>query len=307
MPIDFFEGHTQLGNWGGRVNTYVGSTVFKKTLASCAVLVIYVALGQSVENYLGFRIEIPGRDGAVFGAALSILMVLRTNTAYDRWWEGRKLWGGLVNHCRNLALKISVMSEASEDDKRAAGRWVAMFPYTMRDHLRHGILDDTLARLPETLPPDVRHVPVYISGRLFETLKSWRDQGHLNKMDHHLIDQHVSALMDLCGACERIRNTPLPLAHRALIPQLLVLYLVVVPLSLDLTWANAFLTFVMGYFLIGIELVAEHIEEPFGTDEDDLPLDQICENIERSIAQILPPSAPVQASESIGPTVGEGS
>lgn len=289
MPIDFFEGHTQLGNWGGRVNAYFGSTVFKKTLGACAVLVLYVALGQSIEYYFGVRIVIPGRDGAaVFGAALSILMVLRTNTAYDRWWEGRKLWGSLVNNCRNLALKVSVMSEADDQAKRETAQWISTFPYTMRDHLRQGILDETLQRFPEKLPPGVTHVPAFIAGRLFATMKTWRDEGLLNKIDHHLIDQHVSSFMDLCGACERIRNTPLPLAHRALIPQLLGLYLVIVPLSLEMTLANALLTFGMGYFLIGIELVAEHIEEPFGTDEDDLPLTQICENIERSINQIIP-------------------
>ncbi len=295
MPINFFEGYTQFGNWGGRVNDYVGSKVFKKTLGACGILMVYALVGQGLERYFDYRIVIPDRDGAaVFGVALSILMVLRTNTAYDRWWEGRKLWGSLVNNCRNLALKVSVMSEADDQAKREVAQWISAFPYTMRDHLRQGILDDTLVKLPEKLPPEVTHVPAFIAGRLFSVMKRWRDQGLLNKMDHLLIDQHVSSFMDLCGACERIRTTPLPLAHRALIPQLLVIYLVIAPLAMETTWTNTLLTFGMGYFLIGLELVAEHIEEPFGTDEDDLPLSKICGNIERSIAQIIPKGSAVQ-------------
>jgi putative membrane protein len=288
MPVDFFEGHRQVQTWGDRVFTFLGTAVFKKTSACCLMLVLYVMFGHAVEDYFGFRLTLPANETGVFGAALSILMVLRTNSAYDRWWEGRKHWGALVNCCRNLALKVQAMSGADEQQKAVAGRYIALFPYVLRDHLRTGVQPETLRHFPEPPPKDVVHVPAYVTGKLLTMLKDWRDQGTLHRLDHQQIDVQISAWMDICGACERIRNTPLPLAHRALIPQLLILYLVIVPVSLELTVANAAFTFIMGYFLIGLELVAEEIEEPFGTDDDDLQLDLLCKGIERSVRQIMP-------------------
>lgn len=288
MPVDFFEGHKQVQTWGDRVGTFLGTAVFKKTAACCVMLLIYVAVGHAVEAYFGVRLNLPANDTAVFGAALSILMVLRTNSAYDRWWEGRKHWGALVNTCRNIALKVESMSRAEPEEKALAGRYIALFPYVLRDHLRDGIQDETIALLPEQPDREVFHYPAYLTGRLMAIVLAWRDKGLLEKLDHHLLDTQINAWMDICGACERIRNTPLPLAHRALIPQLLVLYLVIVPISMDFNAANACLTFVMGYFLIGLELVAEEIEEPFGTDDDDLQLDRLCKGIERTVRQIVP-------------------
>lgn len=288
MPVDFYEGHKQVQTWGDRVFTFLGTQVFKKTSACCLMLVLYVVSAHMVENYFGFRLSLPGTETGVFGAALSILMVLRTNSAYDRWWEGRKHWGSLVNCSRNLALKLEAMSSADDQQKALAGRYICLFPYVLRDHLRAGVQEETLRHFPEPAPKGIGHFPAYVAGKVLPILKAWRDQGLLSKLDHHLIDTQVSAWMDICGACERIRNTPLPLAHRALIPQLLVLYLMIVPISVDLTTANVCFTFVMGYFLIGLELVAEEIEEPFGTDDDDLQLDLLCKGIERSVRQIMP-------------------
>ena len=288
MPVNFYEGQKQVQTWGGRVIDFLGTKVFKKTGACCLMLGIYVAVGHMVENYFHYRLQLPADDTAVIGAALSILMVLRTNSAYDRWWEGRKHWGALVNNCRNLALKVETMSSASHQEKALVGTYIALFPYVLRDHLRNGMTQETLARLPEPPPSDLFNAPAYIAGRIFTLIKGWRDGDKLHRLDHLMMDPHISSLMDICGACERIRNTPLPLVYRALIPQLLVLYLIVAPLGLEFSTANLALTIIIGYFLIGLELVAEEIEEPFGTDNDDLQLDRICKGTERSIRQILP-------------------
>jgi putative membrane protein len=289
MPVDFFEGQKQVQTWGGRILGFHRSKVFGKTLASCCVLGFYVVIGHLLERYFAIYFDIPAREGAAFGAALSILMVLRTNSAYDRWWEARKSWGSLVNTSRNLALKMQAFSSAPEAEKALAQRWIALFPLALRDHLRSGIEEQTMQLCPEAPPAGMTHLPAFIAGQLFSTVKRWRAAGQLDRLDDHLIDQHISALMDICGVCERIRNTPLPLAHRALIPQLLALYLVLVPISMEADLPNMAFTFMMSYFLIALELVAEEIEEPFGTDDNDLPLDTICTNIARSVRQILAP------------------
>lgn len=288
MPVNFYEGHKQVQTWGERVFAFLGTNVFKKTGACCLMLGIYVALGHAVENYFHVLLLLPADDTAVIGAALSILMVLRTNSAYDRWWEGRKHWGALVNNCRNLAIKVESFSSATAQEKALMGTYITLFPYVLRDHLRSGISPETLARFPEPVPDELFNFPAYVAGRIFSIAKGWRDEEKLHRLDHHMMDPHMSSLMDICGACERIRNTPLPLVYRALIPQLLVLYLVIAPLGLELNPTNFILTLIIGYFLIGLELVAEEIEEPFGTDDDDLQLDRISKGIERSVRQIMP-------------------
>jgi putative membrane protein len=302
MPVDFYEGRKQVQTWGDRVLTFLGTRVFKKTAACCLMLLLYDMAAHALESYLEVQLDLPSSDTAVFGAALSILMVLRTNSAYDRWWEGRKHWGALVNTCRNLALKVEALSQADPTEKALAGRYIALFPYVLRDHLREGITEKTWSSFPEPVNRQLSHLPAYVTSRLMAILAGWREKGLLSPLDHHLIDRQVNAWMEICGACERIRNTPLPLAHRALIPQLLVLYLVVVPISLPATVANAVLTFVMGYFLIGLELVAEEIEEPFGTDDDDLQLDRLCKGIERSVRETIPATQSEEPYSDLSPT-----
>jgi ion channel-forming bestrophin family protein len=298
VPIDFYAGQRQVHTWGARIWAFVRSTVFKRLLASGVVLSIYLAFGQLVVNKLHWSFNLKIDDITGLGAVLSILLVLRTNSAYERWWEARKLWGQLVNECRNLALKVTTMVDADEPDRVLGREYIASFPFCLRDHLRKGPEDATIAGLPEPLPGNVTHVPAYVSGKLFTLVKKWRDQGKLQKLDHHLIDQHIKALLDVCGACERILNTPLPLSHRALIPQLLGVYLIVVPLSLELDLKGILVGMGVAYFLLGLELIAEEIEEPFGNDTDDLPLDTIAGNIRRVVYEIF-------ATDYVTPAAGE--
>lgn len=275
-------------NWGARIRRFLGSSVFRRTSSCVLGLTAYTAAGNFLQDYYQNDILLPAGGQALFGAALSVLLVLRTNSAYDRWWEGRKLWGQLTNECRNLAVKLRVMADVEPAELALARRWLAAFPACLRDHLRQGVSDETLSRLPEPVAEGQSHVPGFVSSRLLALVRRWRDQGKLHRLDHHLIDRHISALLDICGGCERIRNTPLPLSHRALIPQLLVVYLVLAPVGMDTNPWNLVLVAGVGYFLIGLELVAEDIEEPFGLDLDDLPLDRLCDNIGRFASETLP-------------------
>jgi len=292
MAIDFFEGQRQVSSWGSRMNAFHRSTVFKKTTGACLVLGLYVTVGHIIENYFQWTVHLDFESITLLGGVMSLLLVLRSNSAYERWWEGRKLWGQLVNDSRNLALKIMAMVDAPGSEKIECTQWSICFPYLLRDHLRDGLpKGDGLALAPEKIPDEISHLPAYVSGKLYSFLRKWRDAGLLNKLDHHLIDKHISALMDICGACERIRNTPPPMSHRALIPQLLIVYLVITPLSVEPTFTNATMGFALAYFLIGLEVLAEELEEPFGLDSDDLPLDKICGNIQRSLDEIRRPAS----------------
>ncbi|MEW6280235.1 MAG: bestrophin family protein [Candidatus Eremiobacterota bacterium] len=224
----------------------------------------------------------------LLGAVMGILVVFRTNTAYDRWWEGRKVWGQLVNDSRNLAFKVQSLIGPPQGQKAEFGIWLAAFSPVLRDHLR-GLAD--LQRLPERVPRPPQappHLPIYVVSLLFGQIREWLSRGWLDPVQTLYLDKHISGLMDACGACERIRNTPMVSSYLAYVKQVTLLYLMVLPWVFpNALWVLP-TTCLIGYFLLGVEHIAEDIEDPFGLDEDDLPLDRLCETISQSVASILP-------------------
>ena len=224
----------------------------------------------------------------LLGLMLGTLLVFRTNTAYVRWWEGRKLWGQLVNESRNFAVKIAACVRAEPRDKTAIAERLSAFAFALRDHLRGGCkLQQVPGYADSKDAPD--HVPSYIAKQIYERLERWRQAEQLGGFELLFLDRHASALLDICGGCERIRKTPIARGYRRFIRQAIGVYLVTLPWGIvDLLgyWV-APIVLVVSYLMIGIEVLAEDIEEPFGTDPDDLPLDDICRTIDHSVREIV--------------------
>jgi len=219
---------------------------------------------------------------------IGVLVGFRTKAAYDRWWEGRNLWGALTNTSRNLCLKAVAYAAPSEDDRRQLLRLVAGFPFALMRHLRGTV---KLRDVPgfEADEGDAGHVPAALAGRVFALIAGWRRDHRIDGHAHQLLDGHAAALMDLCGACEKIRNTPLPGSYLSLLRHGLILGLLLIPWHLTYTmgyWAVLVQALIV-YFLIGIELIAEEVEQPFGFDGDDLPLERYCDTIGANAAEIL--------------------
>ena len=221
-------------------------------------------------------------------AILGLLVSFRTKIAYDRWWEGRVVWGQLVNHSRNLCLKVRELAKPAAAERAAFAGLVAAFPVALARHLRGPV---RLSDVPgfETDPATPAHVPAHIAGKVIAAVAGWRAAGRIDGYTHLMLDAHTTALMDVCGACERIRNTALAPSYLSLLRHGLVLGLVATPWALVQSlggWVVVVLA-VAVYFLFGIELTAEAVEQPFGSDGDDLPLDAFCETIRTSAADIL--------------------
>ncbi|MEZ4489010.1 MAG: bestrophin family ion channel [Cyanobacteriota/Melainabacteria group bacterium] len=226
--------------------------------------------------------------GIAVSLLIGVLLVLRTNSAYDRWWEGRKLWGQLVNDTRNLALKFNAFVNPEPIEARQLRDCLAGFAIALKEHLRSGLKLNSLRGF-ENRVEDPEHVPAFISQDLYLLLKSWRQKERIDGFEMMQLDTHMKALMDICGACERIRSTPIALSYRAVLRQGIGLYLIFHPwlVTPELgLWAVP-VNLITTYFLVGLELIAECIEEPFGKGDDNLPLDQICENIAKSLDEIL--------------------
>jgi putative membrane protein len=240
-----------------------------------------------------FNFEIPETAHSLIGAALGLLLVFRTNASYDRFWEGRKMWGAIVNETRNLVRQSSEWCAADAARVQRIGLWTIAFAWSCLHRLRGGAQIGTVAAaLPaETVARVVSadHVPLAVARQLTAELESAREAGLLTDYQQVQLDQNVQLLIDYIGACERIHTTPLPYAYTVHLRRALILYCFTLPFALvaKFGWEAIPATLIIAYILFGIEEIGVEIEDPFGTDENDLPLDRICGNIERTLRDAI--------------------
>ncbi len=240
------------------------------------------------------RIEWGSESTVLNGLVLGFFIAFRNNSAYARWWEARQLWGKLTNDSRNLCLKIRSLPELDATDRAEIGRLLIAFAWTLLNHLRLKQNVDEPAK--GTSSASTTHAPSRVAGELIGALGRFRAKGRIDGFSVLWLDNETRGLMDVCGACERIRNTPLPSSYRALLRHGIGIYLAIAPFYLmeDVGLAGFPMFLLAAYFLLGIELVAEEIEEPFGPGGDNLPLERYCATIENSAREILglPASSP---------------
>ena len=253
-----------------------------------AVALTYTAAVALVVYLLKLPTWAAGNEAAAtLGVVLGTLLVFHNNTANDRWWEARKLWGQLINESRNLALKAHAHAAVEPGEHRQLARLLAGFAHALRLHLR-GVGGVQAVPGFEQEPTSFPHAPGYVAGLVHQLLDRWNRQGKLHDA-LWLLDVHARALMDVCGACERIRNTPLASSYRSLLRGGIALYALLAPWSLSLEmgwWSVPVLTLGFG-FLLGMELTADEVEEPFGTEEDDLPMEAYCRAVETFVRDAL--------------------
>ena len=269
-------------DWSTRIRQFLGSQIFR-SLTLVVFLVCLYTVGVNQLEHLLFQKQYSFATSftGFFGLTMSVLLVHRTNGSYSRWWEGRTVWGQLVNDCRNLVVKANSYGTAPFEEREALQRLIASFPPALRDHLRS-------TRSTEAgVPDDVTHGPTYVAEKIFKKLQLWRSQGWLDEFYFLALDRHAQSMIDICGKCERIQNTPLPLSHRALIPQLLALYLLALPWGLPNHLSAIVLVGVLAYFLVGLELIADGLERPFGLEDDSLHLDTLCQGIASTTAEVI--------------------
>ena len=227
---------------------------------------------------------------SLIGFVISLLLVFRTNTAYDRWWEGRRKWGEVVNDTRNMAVKLSpLLKEKSDRDFFA--RMISNFAVSMKEHLRLGIDIDELNLTPAEKNELINrnHVPTAIVELMYRRLKLHREKGEISDIEFLSIDKNLNALLDSIGACERIKNTPIPFSYSLFIKKFIFIYVTTLPLAfvVQFGYFSALIATFVFYVLVSMEVLAEEIEDPFGTDDNDLPTDQLCERIDQVVQEVL--------------------
>jgi len=230
---------------------------------------------------------------SILGVILGLFLVQRTNTAYDRWWEGRKLWGQLVNDTRQLAIKIaSFLPEDAEEDRRFFQKMIPNIPFAMKHHLRDSILLGELDFYDEQTKQriiDSKHRPNILNKLVMERVAALNKKGILTGERLFIIDKEIKGFTDIIGACERIKNTPIPYSYSMFIKKFLFVYCITLPMAFigEFGYWSILLVTVSFYFLMSVELISEEIEDPFGKDINDLPLDELCVKIRKNIIEIF--------------------
>lgn len=236
------------------------------------------------------------------GGMLAILLVLRTNASYDRWWEARKLWGGIVNQSRNLASK-AVAYGGDEAWCRGFVRWTGTFCHAARMSLRGQRDDEAPARLlgaeDAKALRTARHMPLFVATKLARLLAQARKTSGIDGFAFAELDRERALLVDHIGACERILRTPAPRVHTITLRRFILLYLTGVPLALATSsvWIAVTATALISYPLLAIDRIAQELENPFARDrESHLPLDTICARVEGDVIALVPEPEEVDAA-----------
>lgn len=224
----------------------------------------------------------------MLGFVISLLLVFRTNTAYDRWWEGRKIWGSLVNNSRNLALKLSTIL-THENDKAFFRKVIPGYASVLSKHLMN---EETAKQLFDDLDPELKnhtHQPNQVAKMLIQKTTDLYRTKKISGDELIILNSEISSFTDICGACERIKNTPIPYSYSSFIKKFIFVYVMTLPFGYVFSLGYLVIPVVVFifYVLASLELIAEEIEDPFGTDANDLPTKKIAENIKKHIEEIL--------------------
>ena len=229
----------------------------------------------------------------LLGFAISMLLVFRTNTAYDRWWEGRRQWGALVNSSRNMAIKLNSM--LAHDDLKNRSFFVHLIPRFAMELKGHLQKEETRFLLDEKPHPEIpdfdrsKHVPNQVAGLMMSRINLLYQQQKITGDQLILLNTEIVSFLDVCGTCERIKNTPIPYSYSAFIKKFIFVYVITLPIGyvFNLGYLVIPIVILVFYVLASLELIAEEIEDPFGKDANDLPMQRISENIEKNVTEIL--------------------
>ncbi|WP_121244868.1 bestrophin family ion channel [Mucilaginibacter phyllosphaerae] len=282
-------------NWFGMLFVWRGSVLpqlLPRLSALFAFTTIVVYFKSDLDRVHG---ELSTNIYTVFGIALAIFLGFRNTVSYDRFWEGRKLWGALLNDTRSLAQQVHNFipnDEQHRKEKVVFIRQMAAMAYALNHQLRqtdampelHKLLGKELAgKLEHT-----EYKPVLIMRELGARINSWRLRGSIDTILQAAMDRNLANFSDIIGGCERITGTPIPFSYDVLLHRTIYIYCFLLPLGFAnaLGWFAPFIITFVAYTFTALEAIADELEDPFGTMPNDLALDAMSANIERSIAEV---------------------
>ncbi len=273
-------------NWVRHLFTLKGSVlpiVMPRILVFAGLSIPVVAAHK-----LGWAPTIPPTIHAVLGTVLGLMLAFRTNSAYDRWWEGRRAWGTITNRTRDLARQGATFFEGRDLVVRNAKLLAAFAHATKRQLWRERDVPELEALLGELEARAMTHPPGPSQRLLLalgEQYQATKKNGQMSEYEYQLMDRNLTELHDQLGVCQRIQKTPIPFAYVVHLKRFLLVYNLTLPFALvaDLGYGTPLIMVAIGYAMFGVEEIGVRIEDPFLPSANDIDLERVARNIERDV------------------------
>ena len=283
----------QGGDWWQALRHFHTSAVIRQLLRRVALVGCYnVAIAVWGLEFHHQMFNLSREYFSFLGILLSLLLVFRTNTAYDRYYEGRRVWGVLVSQCRGLAIELNaVLPREAAASRRYFAALISNFPFALKGSLRGHMKFEQMEATPDILERlrQAESVPATILCVLQESVEQLRQVEIIR--DTHLLTfkPHFLEMMAVSGTCERIKATPIPFSYTFFIKAYILTFILAMPFVLLSTSGYFMIPTAMfgAYALLGLEMIGEEIENPFGLDSNDLPLTQLANRIRVTVHDLL--------------------
>lgn len=245
-------------------------------------------------NFISDSMKINSFIFSLMGIVLGLLLVFRTNTAYDRWWEGRRMLGSLLNNCRNLAIKLNAYLSADELENRLYfSKAISNYAYALKEHLREGVQIDELDEFDNQITVKqimgYGHIPNKIMSLIYLKTNELYKLGKLTPEQFMMLDKQLESFTDIIGGCERIKKSPIPSAYKIHLLKFIFLFILILPFGFihEMHYWSILIIMIIFYAFVGLDFIAGEIEEPFGLDANDLPTDAICASIRANVFELM--------------------
>ncbi len=269
-------------------------SVSPKVMNKVISIIIYTSL-VSYLCYLFPSAVLPVGPFEYGGLIMGLILVFRVNAGYDRWWEARKLWGNVVNHTRNLTIiLVNYTHQETQDWILKITNMIAALPYLMKDNLRdetnfqylcHLINIDNIQKLNES-----KHRPMILASVIAHELQIARNNYGLDSFAFLRAQEQIERIVDAQGACERILRTPMPFVMAVKSRRFILFFLLMLPFALAnvSSFLSPLIAGIVSYAIFSLDQIGIELQNPFSeTNLSHLPLDTICETIEKNIKEIL--------------------
>lgn len=280
-------------NWLKMLFIWKGSVLLKIIPQLLIITLFSVVVLYFKGTIYDYKVHLNPAIFTLLGLSLAIFMGFCNSASYDRFWEGRKIWGSLVIETRSLTRQVLTLindtSENSKIKKQEFIKIIAAFCWALNFQLRN---KDANGKIQELLSPenfnkvkDKKFKPVILLDIMGEWINVQNSEKNIDTIVLTSLDHQLNQLSSIVGGCERIANTPLPFAYSVLLHRTVYLYCFWLPFGLvDVVgWMMPVIVLFISYTFIALDAIIQEIGEPFGEEENDLALNTLCKTIEFSI------------------------
>ncbi|TDE00612.1 bestrophin family protein [Flavobacterium sandaracinum] len=281
-------------NWFGMLFEWNGS-VLPQLLPRLFILFLYtIAIVYFRDTLLGYHLYINPAIFTLFGIALAIFLGFRNTVSYDRFWEGRKLWGALLNDTRSLARQSHTLIDGLDYHKQRTQFILLLIAlvHALKHQLRKTNADSDMNRLLVNSLDKKMQTAVYKPIIILKELGLWvntaKKEGKLDSITQVAFDENLNKLSDIIGGCERIASTPIPYTYSVLLHRTVYIYCFLLPFGFgeSMLWTLPFVTVFIAYTFVALEAIADELEDPFGIEPNDLALNAMSEMIENTLLEL---------------------